>query len=182
MIFPDISTIQIKRQKLGIKQKELAQLSRVSQSLIAKLEKRRLEPSYSVARRIFLVLENIEHKKEKKCSEIMSKKIIYTKESDKIKKASEIMKKYSISQIPVLSSKRIIGSITESAIFNKILEGLSKKELFEMKIKDILEEPFPIVRGNFPISVILPLLKTSNAVLITEKQKTIGIITKADLL
>ena len=63
MIFPDINTIQAKRQKLGIKQKELAQLSRVSQSMIAKLEKQRIEPSYSVAKRIFLTLENLNHKK-----------------------------------------------------------------------------------------------------------------------
>jgi len=181
MVFPELNSIKSRREKLGVKQKELAQLSKVSQSLIAKLEKQRIEPSYSIVKRIFLTLESLEHKKEKKCSDIMSKKVIFLHQRDKIKKATEIMKKYSISQIPVLSGKEIIGSLTESTIFNKILEGSSRKELFNTLVKVIMEEPFPIVRADFPVSVIMSLLKTSNAILITEKQKIVGIVTKADL-
>ena len=66
MIFPELSSIRIKRQRLGIKQKELAEKSGVSQSLIAKLEKGLIEPSYSLTVRIFLTLESLEHKNEKK--------------------------------------------------------------------------------------------------------------------
>lgn len=182
MIFPELNSIKSKRQKLGIKQKELAKLANISQSLIAKLEKQKLDPSYSVAKRIFLALENIEFKKEKKCSEIISTKVIYIKEKDKIKKASEKMRKHSISQLPVLANNKVIGSIAESSIFNRILEGTSKKRLFEAEVKDLLEEPFPIVRANSPLKIVLPLLKTSPAILVVEKQKIIGIISKADLL
>ena len=45
------------RQKLGITQTELAKLAGVSQSIITKIERGKIEPSYSIASKIFMVLE-----------------------------------------------------------------------------------------------------------------------------
>ena len=181
MIFPELSSIRIKRQRLGIKQKELAEKSGVSQSLIAKLEKGLIEPSYSLTVRIFLTLESLEHKNEKKCYEVMSKKIIFLRKNDSVGKASELLKKHSISQIPVIEGKRAIGSISESIILDK-LASIDRKKLFTMKVEDIMEESFPIVRAYSPLSSIIPLLKITSAVLISEKNDVKGIITKADLI
>ena len=82
-MFPEISNIKIRRQRLGIKQGELAELSKVSQSMITKLEKGKLEPSYTIAKRIFLALDSLEHKKENKCSDIMTSKLLFAKKGDK---------------------------------------------------------------------------------------------------
>ena len=116
MLFPDLSSIKIRRKRLGLGQKELASLSSVSQSLIAKLEKGKLEPSYSIARNIFDTLDRLEHKQEKKCKDIMTPKLIFVKKSDKIEKASDLMKKNSIDQIPVLESERLIGLLCRHGI------------------------------------------------------------------
>ncbi len=181
MIFPELSNIKIKRQRLGIKQKELALKAGVSQSLIAKLERGLIEPSYPIIVRIFLSLESLEHKNEKKCYEVMSRKLIFLRKNDSIGKASELLKKHSISQIPVIEGKRVIGSISESIILDK-LSSIDRKKLFSMKVGEIMEESFPIVRADSPLSSIIPLLKTTSAVLISEKNEVKGIITKADLI
>ena len=92
------------------------------------------------------------------------------------------MRKHSISQIPIIENKRVIGSINESLILEKIIQGIDKKELFKKQIQEIMREPFPILNSNTPLTLALPLLKTSEAILICEKDKISGIITKSNIL
>jgi len=181
MLFPDLQNIKTRRQNLGLGQKELASLSQVSQSLIAKLEKGKIEPSYGIAKKIFLVLEGLEHKKERKCNEVMTKKIVFVKPRDKINHASDVMKKHFIDQLPVLENKRVVGSISESIIFNRLLDT-PKNKLFNMHIEEIMKEPYPIVNSNMPLSVVLPLLKSSDALLVLEGKELKGIITRSNLI
>lgn len=180
-MFPELNSIRIRRQQLGIKQNKLAELAGASQSLIAKLEKGKIEPSYNVVIRIFRALDSLEHKNEKKCGEIMTKKLIFIRKGDKVEKASDLMKKNSIDQIPVLQSGVIIGSISESLIFNKIMES-SKKAILEKKVEEIMKEPFPIVNADMPISLALPILKAEDAIIVSENSKFVGIITRANLI
>jgi|SRR3989344_3275272 len=180
-MFPEISNIKIRRQRLGIKQGELAELSKVSQSMITKLEKGKLEPSYTIAKRIFLALDSLEHKKENKCSDIMTSKLLFAKKGDKIEKAAELMKRHFIDQLPILEGKRVVGSISEYLIFSKLMQ-IDKKKLLNMEIKEIMQEPFPIVNYSMPVSVVLPMLKTADAILVSENSEIKGIITKANLI
>jgi predicted transcriptional regulator len=176
-MLPDIQLIKTKRQRLGIKQKELAELSRVSQSLIAKLESGKIEPSYSIVNRIFSALESKEHKSEKTCYDLMTKKIISIKSKDKAIKAKEMIKKHDISQIPVFEGKRCVGSITESLLLEHLDENLSK-----LKVNEIMGPSFPIINSSTPISLVIPLLKSSDALLISHNSLIAGILTKSDVL
>ena len=54
----DVKSIGSLRRKLNLTQKQLAKLSGVSQSLIAKIESNRIDPSYSKVVSIFHALEN----------------------------------------------------------------------------------------------------------------------------
>ncbi len=180
MIFPDIHSIKTRRQKLGINQKELSKLSNTSQSLIAKLESGKISPSYEIVKTIFMALDSLEHKKEKKCREIMVP-VITIEKAENIGKAVELMKKRAISQLPVLDKKEIIGSISESDIYNRILNGEQKDILFKKQVIEIMGESFPVINADYPISVAIPLLKSSEAILIVEKNNLKGIITKSNL-
>lgn len=176
-MLPDITLIKTKRQKLGIKQKELAYKSGVSQSLIAKIESKRTEPSYSSVNRIFSALESYEHKNDKTCKEVMTKNILSIKKNEVAIKAKQLIKKHGISQLPVLEGKRAVGSISETTLLDNIDRNLSN-----IQVKDIMDEPFPIVGAKTPVSIALPLLKIVDAILISEKESLVGIITKTDLL
>lgn len=180
-MLPEISSVKSRRQGLGIKQKQLAEMAGVSQSLIAKLENKGIEISYSLAKRIFLALDKAEHTKEKKCSEIMTRKMIIVRKNDRVSRASELMKKNSIDQLPVVENNRVVGSISESLIFNRIMSG-SKNKILALQIKEIMTEPFPTVNAEMPISTVLPMLKSADAIIVYQKDKLVGIITKANLI
>lgn len=180
-MLPEILSIKSRRLGLGIKQKQLAELAGVSQSLIAKLENKGIDISYSLAKKIFLALDKAEHTKEKKCFDIMTHKIVYVRKNDKISRASELMKRNSIDQLPVIENKRVVGSISESLIFNNIMSG-SKNKVIHMRVKEIMKEPFPTVSAEMPISIVLPMLKNTDAIIVYQKDKLVGIITKANLI
>ncbi|MDP3882266.1 MAG: CBS domain-containing protein [Nanoarchaeota archaeon] len=186
MILPDISFIATRRKKLELTQKELAQAAGVSQSLIAKLEAGKLEPSYLIMQKLISTLDRLEHGKEKTCSSVMSSPIISLQDKETIAKASHLLKSKGISQIAIFRGKQLVGSISESSIINALTgddgQEISRKGIFNKSIKEIMDPPFPTLPANTPLSSALPLLKTVSALLLTEKEKIVGILTKADVL
>ena len=182
MLLPDINSIKHKRKEIGLTQKQLSIESGVSQSLIAKLESKKISPSYKIVKQIFETFERLEHKKEDLCIKLLSKKLISLKSTETIQKAAEAMKKHAISQLPIIDNNRLIGTISESAIYNKILEGEDKNKLLKKQIKEIMEDPLPTISANTPKSVAMPLLRTNPAILLTEKDKIVGILTKEDFI
>ena len=172
----EIDDIKKIRKKLGITQTELAMLASVSQSLIAKVEAGSIDPTYSNARKILDALNAIGKSKEKKAIDVMTRKIVFISPDDSIHAAIDKMKKFNISQIPVLSSEKCIGLVSESGILNAVFKGKGQK------VNDVMEEVPPIISKSSGISVITELLKFYSIVLVAEKGKIIGIISKSDII
>jgi len=70
MSFRNLTEIKQLRRKYHLNQKELAQRAEVSQSLIAKIEAGKVEPSYSKAKLIFEALDQLREKEEVKAKDI----------------------------------------------------------------------------------------------------------------
>ena len=168
------------RHQAGLTQKQLAKLSNVSQSMITKIERGKIEPSYTIATKIFNILEEQIDKKHKKTNakNLITKSIISIQPENTIEEAIKKMKNNAISQIPIIKNNNIIGSISEDT-FIKNYEKITDKK---MKIKEIMDEPFPIIPEDTNIDLIKELLKNYSAVITVKNGKYSGIITKADLL
>jgi predicted transcriptional regulator len=172
----EIDEIKHIRKKLGLTQSELASHAKVSQSLIAKIEAGLLDPTYSNANKIFTALKELNKKTEAKASEIMNSKLIFVLPDEEIKEAVSKMKKFSVSQLPVIKDHKSVGIVSESDILDAILSGKGKK------IKDIMADSPPVVSINTSISVVSDLLKFYSLILVSEDGELKGVITKSDLL
>ncbi len=162
----------------------MASYAGVSQSLIAKIEGGKIDPSYKNVKRIFKALEN-EMGKQKRtilAREISNKEVVYVDKKDLVHRAIELMQKYDISQLPVYDKNTPVGSITEGLTTNYLAEKRDLKKLLEMRVGELMEEGFPHVSEDTPIEVITTLLQYSPAVLTTKKGMVAGIVTKANLL
>jgi len=163
------------RDEAGLSQSKLAKLAKVSQAHIAKIESEKVDPRLSTVNRILRVLASRDRRK--KCKVAMSTDIISLEPSSPISDAVKIMREHDISQFPVMSGDKQVGSVDEATIIKNM-----DRKLHLLQIKNIMDRPFPVVDVNDPVDIAQPLLDFHPAVLVAEKGKLKGIITKVDLL
>ena len=164
------------RKKLGMTQTELANRAGVSQSLIAKLESGRIDPTYTKTKKIFAALSDLEKKEEIKAEQLMTSRIVSVGSSTPVKEAIAKMKKYEISQLPVIDGHKLVGLVSESTILDALLNSKATK------VSEIMQESPPIVSKTASIQVVSNLLKHYPVVIVSEGGRLIGLITKSDLL
>ena len=176
MVF-DITHLKKIRRQLDLTQHQFAQKIGISQSMIAKIEAGKLDPTYSYVKKIESAINSLFKKEEQKAKDIMIKKMITSEPEDKASNIIKLMSKHDISQLPVLQGGKVVGLITESSILNKELDNIKS-----MKVKELMIEAPPLIAEGTGISVILSLLKYYPLVIISKKGKLTGLITKSDLL
>lgn len=175
-----IQEIQKLRKKHNLTQKQLAEQSGVSQSLIAKIEAGKLDPTFTKAKKIFEALEQLKDKEEIKAKDIMHRKVCFAQINDPLKEIIKDIKNKGISQIPILSKERVVGIITESTILNEIINNPNKMSSY--KAGDVMEDTPPIISLKTGLRAISELLRDYPIVLVAEKGDVKGIISKTDLL
>ena len=181
-MFPTLDDIAKRRRQLGLKQSELAKMAGVSQSLIAKLEAGTIDSSYTKVKTIFDVLERFEFKTKAQADKVLQKNVVIVQKNEPISKIVKLMQEHGYSQIPVFDGKHSIGSISEKTILRQIMAGKDLDQISKLPTEKIMEEAFPQINEDAPLSLISSLLQTYSAVLVSKKGEIIGIITKADLL
>lgn len=173
MIEPE--EIRKRRKKLKMTQKELAEFVGVSQSLIAKLESGLLDPKLSLVKKIMRVFEEFESKK--KAENVMNSPVLVAETDEVISRIAKTMIERGISQMPVVDRGKVVGSVSERGIFRAFYEG--KRDL---KVRDILEPPLPEISPDTEVEDVSKLLLENPAVIVVEKGRILGIITKHDLM
>ncbi|HIJ11522.1 TPA: CBS domain-containing protein [Candidatus Woesearchaeota archaeon] len=179
-MFKSLSEIKRLRKKFHLNQKELADLAHVSQSLIAKIEAGKVEPTFSKAMQIFTALETCREKEEIKASSLMHRKVVFVDYNNSFKDIIAKMKKHGISQMPVLRRENVCGLITESKLLQEMMDHPTS--ISEKKAEEIMDDAPPIITPKAGIHTVLELLREYPIVLVAEKGDVKGIISKADLL
>lgn len=154
----------------------MANRAGVSQSLIAKIESGRIDPTYTKTQKIFAALSDLEKKEEVKAEQLMTTKIVSVSPGDLIKEAISKMKKFQISQLPVIEDHKLIGLVSESTI----LEAMLNSKVAH--VKEVMQESPPIVSKTTSIQVVSSLLRHFPMVIVSEEGRLVGVITKSDLL
>ncbi len=108
------------------------------------------------------------------------KPLITVKTEELVSHAIERMRKFQISQIPVVDSEGFVGSVDESALFTAFMDD---KNMDSTPIKEIMKAPFPIVNAKTSLDEISGLIKNGNpAVLVDLGNGNHHIITKYDVI
>jgi predicted transcriptional regulator len=176
------SEVKAVRTSLGLSQAKLASLAGVTQAYIAKIEAGLTDPRFSTLERISKALEqSMVEGRHVLIDRIMSSPIVYVRPKERIGRAIKIMKTHNISQMPVFDGDVQVGSISEATIVRKIASGENMGKLLRRSIKEIMEEPFPTVGKDADIDLVYRLLGHGPAVLVIDRGKPVGIVTKADV-
>ncbi len=110
-----------------------------------------------------------------------SKQLFSVNAADTVQKASELMKKNDISQMPVMDQGEMVGSVTESAVLSCLLENPANNG--SRKVAEIMDQPFPVVSEDLPYRQLAKYIsKKVSAVIAKDKAGTMQILTKYDII
>ncbi|MDQ6672010.1 MAG: cystathionine beta-synthase [Chloroflexota bacterium] len=105
---------------------------------------------------------------------------------DTVRAAIDAMQHYGISQLPVVESngggaeQRMVGSIQERTLLDRVYRDPT---LIESSVGAAMDPPFPTIARNADVDEAFDLLLGGAAALvITEQEQPVGMITKLDLL
>ena len=101
MIF-DISHLKKIRNQLNMTQQQFALKAGISQSMIAKIEAGKLDPTYSYVKKIESALNSLSKKDELKAKDILTKKIISVTKDTLVEEAVKLLINNKISQLPLI--------------------------------------------------------------------------------
>ncbi|SCY99396.1 cystathionine beta-synthase [Flavobacterium anhuiense] len=110
----------------------------------------------------------------------IDKELIVVRTEELVSHAIERMRKYKISQIPVVDINGFVGSVDETDLFRSYV---ADKNVAEKPIKEVMGKPFPIVKLGTPIEEVSKLFsKENDAVLVDLGNGHHHIITKYDII
>jgi cystathionine beta-synthase len=97
-----------------------------------------------------------------------------------VQHALDLIKKFDISQLPVIEKDKPVGSVDDSELMSAVLEN---KSLLDKPVSQIMRPTFPIIGAESPIEHAIELLtKKYSAILIEDNKKIIGLVTRYDVI
>ncbi|WP_395056627.1 pyridoxal-phosphate dependent enzyme [Flavobacterium sp.] len=110
----------------------------------------------------------------------IDKPLVIVRTEELVSHAIERMRKYKISQIPVIDITGFVGSVDESDLFRSYVED---KNIADKPIREIMGKPYPIVKTGTAIEEVSKLFtKENQAVLVDLGNGNHHIITKYDII
>ena len=111
--------------------------------------------------------------------------LVHTHPSETIAEAIHILQEYGVSQMPVVRAEppivaaEVAGSVSERALLDALFAGTAK---LTDAVEDHMSPPLPTIGSSSPAREAVGLLESSDAVLVQEEGKPVGVLTRQDLL
>lgn len=107
-------------------------------------------------------------------------KLITVLPTQTVAEAIHVMTEHDISNLPVTDGEKMSGSLSESGLFNKVMENA---EIKNQPVASVMESAYPVVPFNLSVEKISNLISKQNgAVLSKDDLGDYHIITKYDLI
>jgi len=120
-----------------------------------------------------------------KVKEIMTKEVISVDKDEDLKHVLDLMKKHDITKIPVVEDKKIMGIVTDNLIAYK-LGSIRKRGISTSRLhaSSVTEKEIEAISPNTDVKKILKMVGKPGPTMlpVVEKDKLVGVVTKADLL
>jgi cystathionine beta-synthase len=111
--------------------------------------------------------------------------LVHTHPSETLRDAIEILREYHVSQMPVVKAEppvvsgEVAGAVSERDILEALFTG--KAHLAD-RVEQHMGPGLPLVGAGEPVSTARHELEGSDALLVVEDGKPVGVLTRADLL
>jgi cystathionine beta-synthase len=101
-------------------------------------------------------------------------------EDDVVRNALDLLRRYEISQLPVLRGAEIVGSINDVAVMQSVFD---RSDLLHKPVREVMGRAFPALEMDAAMDRAYKLLTLANsAILVTDGGKPIGVVTRQDII
>jgi cystathionine beta-synthase len=106
--------------------------------------------------------------------------LLSVREDDVVKDALDMLRRYEISQLPVMSGDRCVGSINDVAVMQAVFD---QQDVLHEPVSGVMGRAFPALEDDADIDRAYKLLSLANsAILVLERGKPAGVVTRQDII
>jgi cystathionine beta-synthase len=106
--------------------------------------------------------------------------LITVKVDDVVKDALDLLRRYEISQMPVMRGSEIAGSVNDVAVMQAVFD---RSDLLHKPVEAVMGRPFPSLDTGSEIDRAYKLLTLANsAIVVIENGRPIGVVTRQDII
>ncbi len=107
-------------------------------------------------------------------------KLVTLNTTGTVAEAVDLMKKYDIEHIPIMSDGEMVGAVSESGLFQKLFRNPEVKNSI---ISEVMEHAYPVVSYDTPVERLGGLINKDNgAILAKDESGNYHIVTKYDVI
>ena len=156
----------------------------VSQSLVAKIERGLVQPSFVNVKRLVEALESERNRRHPAATVggTCTRTIVWVEAHETVREAANAMRKHGFSQLAVRRRGQIVGSISDRVVSDLLATMDQPDALAKKRVEEVMGDPFPQLAETTPLKVASTLLQFAPAILVVRGGEPIGILTKSDLL
>ena len=97
-----------------------------------------------------------------------------------VKDALDLLRRYEISQLPVMRGREIIGSINDVAVMQAVFDHA---DIMHKPVREVMGRPFPVLEATVEIDRAYKMLTLANpAIVVLESGDPIGVVTRQDVI
>jgi cystathionine beta-synthase len=96
-----------------------------------------------------------------------------------VQDAVNLMREHAISQLPIVETEGVVGSISEARILDILISDPSARS---KPVAEYMEPPFPLLPSDASISLVAEHMKSDITAVLVESADGYDIITKSDLI
>jgi cystathionine beta-synthase len=106
--------------------------------------------------------------------------LITVLDTDVVKHALDLLRRYEISQLPVIRGGEVIGSINDVAVMQAVFD---QSDLIHRPVSEVMGRAFPALDEGVEIDRAYRLLTLANsAIVVLREGKPLGVITRQDII
>lgn len=179
--FPEPEEIARLRKEAGLSQSALANMVRIPQSYLSKIECGRANPGYRLVKALFAAVEGVDSGEKAETIGGLASRIESVPPGSSVLSAIKIMRKMNFSQLPVLDNGINAGRLTETEVL-AAKRKYGHREALAKSVKEIMGPAYPEFDADTPKSEASYVVEKLGAILVKKNNKLVGIITRYDLL
>jgi cystathionine beta-synthase len=106
--------------------------------------------------------------------------LITVTEEQPVKEALDLLRRYGISQLPVVRGNVVVGGINDVAVMQAVFDHA---DIMHKPVSEVMGRAFPALEHDVEVTVAYKLLTMANsAIVVTQNGDPLGVVTRQDII